>query len=388
MPGWHKKTKKLQASGKIQIVGIIQEQHAERCRLFKQWQKFDWPILVDSLNLYGLPGIPIAMAVDEQGILRASNIRPDKQLQKFLSMDANKSASKASLRDYRAVDTFSKRATARRTAQNLLDWGSAEFLYGDLDHAIDAFRLAGKLEPENAIAAFRLGVALRRRLDAGGLVETDFQEASEAWSKALDLNPGQYIWRRRIQQFGPRLQKPYNFYRWIAEAQQEIIARGEKPVRLSIPLTASEKMQKSDEPEALSHKNPDAKKQVPHDNQKIASLSRAVVPSRSKPKGTVRLHVLLLPNKKMHAHWDPNAGPIKLWLEGDSEWKRPGALAQSQQILTSSAARSIEMEIAIPENAKTGRHTLKGYVLYPICEYAGGTCQFLRQEFSVDVEVK
>lgn len=46
--------------------------------------------------------------------------------------------------------------------------------------------------------------------------------------KALDLVP--YIFRRRIQQYGPRLDKPYPFYDWVSEARAAVLARGETPV--------------------------------------------------------------------------------------------------------------------------------------------------------------
>ena len=55
MPGWHEATKDLQNDGKLQMVGIIQEQHPDRARLFMQWKRMGWPILVDSYNLLGVP---------------------------------------------------------------------------------------------------------------------------------------------------------------------------------------------------------------------------------------------------------------------------------------------------------------------------------------------
>ena len=63
MPGWHEATKQLQQDGKVQMVGIIQEQHPDRCRLFMQWKQMDWPILVDSLDLLGVSGVPLTVAI-------------------------------------------------------------------------------------------------------------------------------------------------------------------------------------------------------------------------------------------------------------------------------------------------------------------------------------
>ena len=69
--------------------------------------------------------------------------------------------------------------------------------------------------------------------------EANFDEAAKFWSEALAANPNQYIWRRRIQQYGPRQDKPYPFYDWIETAQREIRERGEQPIELSADLTAS-----------------------------------------------------------------------------------------------------------------------------------------------------
>ena len=73
MPGWHEATKDLQNDGKLQMVGIIQEQHPDRARLFMQWKRMGWPILVDSYNLLDVPVVPITLAIDEHGVIRQIN---------------------------------------------------------------------------------------------------------------------------------------------------------------------------------------------------------------------------------------------------------------------------------------------------------------------------
>ena len=47
------------SSGDVQLLGVIQEQHPERCRLFAQWHQIDWPILHDPVNLLGNEAVPI-----------------------------------------------------------------------------------------------------------------------------------------------------------------------------------------------------------------------------------------------------------------------------------------------------------------------------------------
>ena len=81
---------------------------------------------------------------------------------------------------------------------------------------------------------FRLGVAHRARYDSGGRQPDDFREAVEHWEAALDADPNNYIWRRRIQQYGPRLEKPYPFYDWVPTARAALEARGEVPPPLVV----------------------------------------------------------------------------------------------------------------------------------------------------------
>jgi hypothetical protein len=70
VPGWHEATKDLQAEGRIRMVGIVQEQHPDRARLFMQWKEMDWPVMVDAQNELGVAVVPITLFIDEHGIIR------------------------------------------------------------------------------------------------------------------------------------------------------------------------------------------------------------------------------------------------------------------------------------------------------------------------------
>ena len=93
MPVWHERTSKLQESGKLQIVGLIQEQHPDRCRLWKQWKKMDWPVLVDSLNRTGVSAVPLYWVIDEHGVLRQM-LRPSASLDEFIETEYPKPTDK------------------------------------------------------------------------------------------------------------------------------------------------------------------------------------------------------------------------------------------------------------------------------------------------------
>ena len=84
MPVWHEALVELRKQNKVKLVGVIQEQHGDRCRLFAQWKGFDWPILQDKINLLGLRAVPKSIAIDEHGIVRSLNPSPN-SIEEFLN---------------------------------------------------------------------------------------------------------------------------------------------------------------------------------------------------------------------------------------------------------------------------------------------------------------
>ena len=71
MPVWHKATQEWVRQGRLAVLGIAQEHHSDRCRLFAQWKGFDFPILHDPINSLGPKVVPLMVAIDEYGIVRA-----------------------------------------------------------------------------------------------------------------------------------------------------------------------------------------------------------------------------------------------------------------------------------------------------------------------------
>ncbi|MHC4512049.1 MAG: hypothetical protein ACYTAO_24420 [Planctomycetota bacterium] len=53
--------------GRLVVLAVAQEQHRQRSRLFAQWQRLDWPILHDPINVMQVRGVPIEVAIDEHG---------------------------------------------------------------------------------------------------------------------------------------------------------------------------------------------------------------------------------------------------------------------------------------------------------------------------------
>jgi hypothetical protein len=159
---------------------------------------------------------------------------------------------------------------------------------------------------------FRLGVAYRSLYDLSKPADQDpvwFTKAATSWTNALNENPNQYIWRRRIQQYGPRQMKPYPFYDWVEKAQQEIAARGETPIELTVALSKAEIAQPNRKfTSETTSENPDPE-------GKIKRLSASIQPScptkllRARPReficdfrqtkvtGTMRLNQWLFGSK-------------------------------------------------------------------------------------------
>ncbi|HMQ23021.1 MAG TPA: hypothetical protein PKE00_11065, partial [Planctomycetota bacterium] len=237
---WHERLKEARAAGKIVVIGLIEEQHPDRCRLFLEWQGIDWPILVDSLNRSGVWAVPLVWAIDEHGVLRHTKPSVDWVLGDFLET------------------TYDAPAETRVTKLPPSP-AEASYLAGDYTTAID---LAGKelaAQPSHALH-FLIGCAHRARCDAarpGSPTATrarnaDFQAAIDAWTRAIDAAPQNYIYRRRIQQYGPRLDKPYPFYDWVEEARNDLKQRGHEPPPLLVEPEGAEVARPLNKPEAAT----------------------------------------------------------------------------------------------------------------------------------------
>ncbi len=392
MPGWHKKTLQLQKEGKLQIVGLIQEQHPDRCQLFMQWKQLDWPVLVDSLNLLGLSAVPINMLVDEHGILRSKRASA-KDLEAFI--DTNYEAPSVNTKPpvkLSLAESKKRAVRGSRNAEAWLQYGDLLFLNSHekperLTTAITAYNIVNQIK-DTPEAWFRKGVAFRRRFESPSRQKDDFQNAVRCWGKALSLRPNQYIWRRRIQQYGPRLQKPYAFYDWIREARKDIEKRGEKPHVLRVEPRGAElahpsKKFDTKEPE---QKSPDPEGKIKLDSKLLIQTEITVAPHKIEPGKSVRVHLNFKPNAKQKAHWNNEAGLMELWVEPTSELKVSRKLTQftGPQKAISDENRKLEFEVQLSNDARAIRRwELKAYILYYVCEDVNGICQYLRQNITI-----
>jgi hypothetical protein len=265
-------------------------------------------------------------------------------------------------------------------------WGGAE----RLDQAIDAYARAVMLDPTDKNARFRLGVASRMRHESARRRPGDFQAAIDAWSRAQELDPNQYIWRRRIEQYGPRLAKPYPFYDWVAQAKAEVSRRGETPVLLTVEPYGSELAGPAHDvlAEEAAPVEPDPKGQIHRDEGRLIEAEVVVVPARVRPGQAARVHVTFRPGAGHKARWNNESTPLRVWVSGAVGWTIASRLLEAPQgdQPESDEVRRLDLEVKAPPTAE-GKSRFAAYALYNTCEEAGGRCLFLRQDLTIELDV-
>jgi tetratricopeptide (TPR) repeat protein len=374
VPGWHARTEELERAGRLRVAGLATEQHGDRTRLFMQWHQMEWPVMVDSLNLIGVQAVPITLLLDEHGIIRYSNPKPG-DLERFLETDypAPEKSQRVASPEVAPEMAFAMNA--------IIDHRSESY-----DQAITGVEKLAAAHPEDAETHFRLGVLFRKRHDSAARKADDFAKAVAHWSRALELNPNQYIWRRRIQQYGPRLDKPYSFYDWIAEARKVLRERGETPVELEVEPSGAEfatpsKSSSPHDPSGAKHPDPDGR--LARDTAPLVRIESIVVPSTDAKSPAFRVHLVLTPDGEQKAHWNNESGESALWLDAPEGWslsENPLALPLPENVgATSEETRHLEFEL-LPSSKSAIAPELTGAVFYFICEGENGTCLYLRQD--------
>ncbi len=392
VPGWHEVTKKWQEEGKLQVAGIIEEQHPDRARLFMQWKQIHWLILVDSLNLLGTSAVPVTLAIDEYGVIRMVNPKLEEVEEKFLNPKFEKPASLPPVKDIAPDLDALKQATRQERAETWEAYANAFVEWGGpqrLGEAIEAYEHALRLEPNSGPLHFRLGVAYRKRYDTDFRQPEDFQKAVEQWNAALEMNPNQYIWRRRIQQYGPRLDKPYPFYDWVTTARKEVAARGEIPVPLLVEPGGAEIAypEKTFASAPTSVKEPDPQGRVLRDDGQLVKVETAVVPDTRAKKVFDRVHLVFRPNPAHKTHWNNEAGNMVFWVSPPAGWKVSQSLTTipNPSQMVSTEPREVEFEVKGPEPGPARAVTLPAYALYYVCEDVNGVCIYRRQDVPIAI---
>lgn len=373
MPGWHGKVKNAVAQGELQEFAIAPEQYGDRMALFMQWKEMAFPVLMDPLNILDVDKVPILLLVDSVGIIRYQN-PSEKDLKDFLAAAYKMDKMKV---EYPTATPLELEASAALTEDNAA-----------LATAISDYQAFCEKNPKDAKSSFQLGVLLRARYDQGTGGGSDFQQAVLAWSQALARVPSQYIWRRRIQQYGPQLDKPYPFYNWVTEARKTIASRGESPLPLLLEPSGSEmagpakRAAKGGAKASNEPSYPAARGAVPG-GESAAILEATLIPHTSKEgsDGHFRLHLRVTP--QAHHHWTSDAQEAQLWLVPDKG--EPRFLTSDITLLAadeeaSSKSRVMEGSLTSKE-AQGGRLAL----FYYICSDEPPACIYLESQLSLEV---
>lgn len=397
MPVWHKATQEWVKQGRLIVLGIAQEQHGDRCRLYAQWQKFDFPILHDPINIMGAKVVPLMLAIDETGVVRAVGPKLEDFEETFLNKDflagssAPAPAAKPSAPDIDALQTRAEKSNSIEDWRSLGDGLTLWHETDRLNEAISAYTHGLQIDPTDDLSQFRLGVCFLKRHESESRQPGDFQKAVDLWGKALETDPNQYIWRRRIQQYGPRLNKPYPFYDWMTQAQTEVKERGTEPVTIHFPLSGSEIAQPMRKflADSENASSPDPDGLLARDTINLIEAEAAVVPSRVRSGKSTRVHIDFLPSESLQAHWNNEAEPLRVWVDLPEGWETINQLltAPQPEEIESSEMRHIDFGILTPEGLEPGTVPITAYALYYVCEGKNGTCQFLRKDIKIQIEI-
>ncbi len=370
MPVWHAALAPFEQAGKVAVIAIVQDQHPDRARLFLQWKRVGWPVLADSLDQLNLDTVPLTVAVDEYGIVRFTE----------LPMAATKTIG----------ETFINQTYPKPASPPPIDRGRFE-TYKTWTAAIDAFARDVQRSPNDGPAQFRLGSAYRARYDSPERRATDFANAERHWTRALDIDPNRYIWRRRVQQYGPRMAEPYAFFDWIRDARREIGARGETPIPLAVEPGDSEF--ETPDPRAAAKApaaEPDPRGRIRRDRGEFIIVDSTAVPEAPTPGDTVRVHVTFHPNVQTKAHWNNSVDPLVYWMTPPTGIKvdARAVVAPNAATEVSQEARTIDYDVTLPPSTAATRVTIPGYALYYVCEDVNGVCMYRRQDITVTIPVK
>ncbi len=401
MPGWHDASTELRNRTGMETLGVVVEQHPDRARLFMQWKQMGWPLLWDPFNSLELPAVPYTLILDPAGVIRLLNPLIDR-----LDAVGNYLTGSPAVPDARVLSSPVPTPAHLDPPEgdDAAAWSAhavALALWGGGDRIDDAVGAAERsvLAPGAANNAwFRKGVISRMRHDSPRRNDGDFSMAADAWAEALRRDPNNYIWRRRLQQYGPRLAKPYSFYDWVPLARADIEARGEVPSPLVVepggaefatPVGADEPAATSDDaahpdPDGLIVRDDAASGSVP-----MVTVDVVRVPPAAPTGDGVMVHVEMVPVAERTAHWNNEAGPGTIWVDVPDGWSvtpRLQDLPDAAQA-TSDERRHVEFEVRIAPDAAPGPHVVEAAVFYYVCDDDTGTCLYRRRDIPIEISV-
>jgi thiol-disulfide isomerase/thioredoxin len=396
LPVWYQKAKPLVAEGKLAVLAVAHEQHADRCRLFAQWKGIDWPILHDPLNLINVETLPLVVAVDEHGIVRSTDLQPDDLAKKFIQEEFERPDELPPPGPAELTDTRITRRVAKdsRSIKGWRDHGDALVLAGapvQINEAIDAYRqgLKQKKGDVDARTYFRLGVAHRLRHDRPEHQDGDFQAAVDAWRKAVELAPDNAVFAARLRQYAPTVGKPHAYFDWVETAVKEIITRGQTPIKLAVEPCATERGQSTEtSPNKEKPKAGDGAPASPQpDKDNLVEVEKTVVRSADeKAVGVVEVQLTFRPDPGRAVRWDDATGGLSARIEPQEGAKVAAASVKyaplPDPVLEN--ARTLSFDVQLPK-----RHgeavAMTVHAIYAVRQGESGPPSLLSRDISVKI---
>ena len=194
---------------------------------------------------------------------------------------------------------------------------------------------------------------------------------------------GRSFTTRSIEQYGPRLTKPYAFYDWVVPAKAEIFPprRAARPPRYRAVRFKELAGRGGGDvvAEASVPREPDPQGKIQRDVERLIEAEVVVVPARVRPGQAARIHVTLRPGAAHNARWNNESAPLRVWVDGPLDGRSTPRLSEAPQgdQPESVEVRRLDFEVKAPSTSN-GRVRLTAYALYSTCEQARGRCLFLR----------
>ncbi|MEO1698229.1 MAG: hypothetical protein AAFU73_13100 [Planctomycetota bacterium] len=336
---WAEAAENAVAAGRLRIVCVAQEQSPDRPALFAALHGIDFPLLWDPFALCGLERVPLALLVDEDARIRAVGADPrafadelGPRLVEPLGLPHLPAAAPRA-GGFRVTRAATDRTDGtRRALARLLMGGAFTDVSGGPTLDADVAELERAAASAGAVPEdrFRLAVALRMRAETPRARADDFQRALDEWRAALAARPERLVWRRRIQRFGPLLDRPDSFYGWARPA----VHAG---ARLVVPLGEGESAPRTTR---IPGGRPSAERTAPPPDaaersrdggravrvETAVALNTGALGSKVRvPAGAARVHVTLRPRPGvLWADAGPGGfepAPPVLWLEVPDGWQ-------------------------------------------------------------------
>ncbi len=386
--GWFEQLEPMVTARKLVVLGVDHEQHADRGRLFAQWRNLPGPLLHDPLNLSAISRLPMFVAIDETGTIRAIQPSLDPITKTFVRRPAPKNlgpgvqAEEPALPDPKVTR---RKAGDARMAPVYREHADALVLSGTpkfLDEALTNYSRALEMDPKDAWSFFRLGVAYRIRYDRPDRQTGDFQSAVDAWERAEKLLPTCEDFRQRLQQYGPPAGRTAASFDWIPAARIELQRRGVKPVELEIEPLVVELSLAESRGDSRSHHAP-PEKLVTDRNERVRVESTVVPAADRKHANTTEVHLTLRP---AGAEWFNRKDPVRIWMEKPASARLDRLFFEipNPKAEVSDEERTVSFEVETKGKSK-GKITLKGFAVYCLRANDGKEHKTLRQEFKITI---